>query len=85
MYVQTTKKIIVSRDVKFMTKFGFGHEYQEIFDDNCGENVAVDIRHSSDSEEGRGEHNENRQEPVEEPRRTLQAVRGTARKIRAED
>lgn len=85
VYVQTTKKIIVSRDVKFMTKFGFGREYQEIFDDNCDENVIVDIRHSGNSEEGRSEHEENREEQVEEPRRTLRAVRGTARKLRAED
>ena len=42
VYLPKSRKIAVSRDVKFMNELGFGHEYKEIFEnEDCSNKMEI--------------------------------------------
>ena len=67
VYLPKSRKIVVSIDVKFMSEFGCGHEYKEIFEnEDCNNKMDIEMDKQSNAE---SDH-EVVTEKCEEPRRT---------------
>ena len=58
------RKIVVSRDVKFMSEFGFRHEYKEIFEnEDCNNKMNIEMDKQNNTESDHELIEEKREEP----------------------
>ena len=64
VYLSKLRKIVVSRDVKFMSEFGFKHEYKEIFEnEDCNNKMNFEMDKQNNTESDYEVIEEKREEP----------------------